>query len=91
MPTLTPVTFLFQRTAHLPKQEGWRIKVKYLRKRVKFLKTCKDSLWRRWNQQYLTALHEQHNLTHKVSKFHPEGNVVIVKIENKNCGAWPEM
>ena len=89
MPTLTPATFLFQCTAHLPEEEAWRTKEKDLRKRAKFLKTCKDSLWRRWQREYLTALRERHNLTHKVSKFQPEEDVVIVKTENKNRGTWP--
>ena len=48
MPTLTPVMFLFQCTAHLSEEESWRIKEKDLRKKAKFLKMCKDSLWRQW-------------------------------------------
>ena len=62
----------------------------FLRKRAKFLKACKDGLWRRWKREYLTALRERHNLTHKTSKHQPkEGDVVIVKSDSKNRGTWP--
>ena len=90
LPTLTPATFLYQRTAHLPQEETWTVGEQDLRKRAKFLKSCKDGLWRRWQREYLTALRERHNLTHKVSKFQPkEGDVVVVKGESKNRGTWP--
>ena len=89
LPTLTPATFLHQRTAQLPEEETRTIAEHDLRKRAKFLKSCKDGLWRRWQREYLTALRERHILTHKVSKFQPkEGNVVIVKGESKNRGTW---
>ena len=66
LPILTPST-LFQRSSELPQQETWRIRDRDLRKRAKCLKTCKDSLWRRWHREYLTALRERHTLTRKVS------------------------
>ncbi len=90
LPILTPVTFLYQRTCQLPKMETWRIAEQDLRKRAKFLKSRKDSLWRRWQREHLRALRERHNLTHKVSKIQPkESDVVIVKTESKNRGTWP--
>ena len=89
MPLLSPSTFLFQRTNHLPEKEAWRFKEVDLRKRAKYLKACKDSLWRRWQKEYLTSLRERHNMTHKTAKFQPKiGDVVIVKSENKNRGRW---
>jgi hypothetical protein len=90
LPTLTPESFLYQRSTQLPEEETWKIEENDLRKRAKFLKTCKDSLWRRWQREYLTALRERHNLTHKTSKHQPkEGDVVIVKSDSKNRGTWP--
>lgn len=44
LPTLTPACFLFQRTIHLPVEEPWRIEDQDLRKRAKYLTTCKNSL-----------------------------------------------
>ena len=90
LPMLTPLTFLFQRTNQLPEEETWRIKDQDLRKRAKYLRACKENLWRRWRREYLTALRERHNLTHKQSKFQPKsGDVVIVKTDSKNRGTWP--
>ena len=90
LPVLTPSSFLFQRTNQIPEQESWRIEDPDLRKRVKYLKNCKDDLWKRWKKEYLAALRERHNLTHKVSKFQPQvGDVVIIKTDNKNRGTWP--
>ena len=90
MPILSPSTFLFQRTNHLPEKEAWRFKEVDLRKRAKYLKACRDSLWRRWQKEYLTSLRERHNMIDKTAKFQPKiGDVLIVKSKNKNCGHWP--
>jgi hypothetical protein len=90
LPTLTPSTFLFQRSNQLPEQEPWREEEKSLRRRAKFLITCKKNLWNRWRREYLTALRERHNLTHQTTKFKISvGDVVIVKSDDKNRGNWP--
>ena len=90
LPILTPSSFLFQRTNQIPEQDIWRIEDPDLRKRAKYLKTCKENLWKRWKREYLTALWERHNLTHKEAKFKPKvGDVVIIKTDNKNRGTWP--
>lgn len=54
-PTLTPNTFLFQRTSDLPESEPRRIEETDLRKRAKYLITCKNLLWGRWKREYLTS------------------------------------
>lgn len=90
LPTLTPSTFLFQRTNELPESEPWKIEDQDLRKRAKYLKTCKNSLWKRWQREYLTALRERHSLVHKTPKYEvKEGDAVIVKTDDKNRGKWP--
>ena len=55
LPTLTPSTFLFQRSSQLPEQKPWREEEKSLQKRAKFLVACKKNLWNRWRREYLTA------------------------------------
>ena len=90
LPTLTPSSFLFQRTNQLPEEEPWRIEEENLRKRAKYLITCKDNLWKRWQREYLTALRERHNLIHKTAKYHIKtGEAVIVRTDDKNRGKWP--
>ena len=90
LPALTPATFLFQRTSQLPENQPWRNEDKDLRKRAKYLRSCKESLWKRWRREYLTALRERHNLVHKTSKQQIKiGDAVIVRTDDKNRGKWP--
>ena len=90
LPILTPATFLFQRTTHLPEEQTWRIPDKDLRRRARFLQTCKDHMWTRWQREYLTALRERHNLFHKTANHKVKvGDAVIVQTDNKNHGKWP--
>jgi hypothetical protein len=90
LPVLTPSSFLFQRSNLIPDQEPWREDDKNLRKRAKYLKSCKDSLWKRWLREYVNALRECHNLNHERKRFHVNvGDVVIIKSDEKNRGKWP--
>ena len=61
LPTFTPSTFLFQRTSQLPEEKTCRIEELDLLKRAKYLRNCKNSLWRRWQRESLTTLRERHN------------------------------
>ena len=91
LPTLTPASFLHQRTYELPEEEPWRIDEPGLKKRTKYLIERKNKLWRRWRKQYLVALRERHNMTHKKGKFQPKrGDVVMIQAESKNRGTWPQ-
>ena len=90
LPTLTPASFLFQRSSQLPEGPAWQIHDKDLRRRAKFLKSCKDQLWNRWQREYLTALREKDNLVHKTAKYQVRvGEAVIVRSDSKNRGKWP--
>ena len=90
LPTLAPNTFLFQRTSDLPESEPWRIGETDLRKRAKYLITCKNGLWKRWKREYLTALRERHSLIHNTPKYDVKaGDVVIIKTDDKDRGKWP--
>ena len=90
LPVLTPWSFLFQGSILLPETEPWREGDIDLRKRAKYLKSCKDSLWRRWSREYLNALRERHNLNHQQKKFSVSvGDIVIIKSDDKNRGNWP--
>ncbi|PFX16727.1 hypothetical protein AWC38_SpisGene18979 [Stylophora pistillata] len=56
-----------------------------LRKRAKYLRGCKDTLWSRWTREYLRGLRERHRLKHKGDVTYPSrGEVVIIKLEEKN-------
>lgn len=90
LPTLTPATFLFQHSNRLPEQEPWREENVELRKRAKYLKSCKDAMWKRWTGEYLTALRERHHCNRNGKKGSLQiGDVVIVQADVKNRGRWP--
>jgi hypothetical protein len=60
LPVLTPNTFLFQRPHVLPELQPHRAEECDLKKRLKFLRATKNSLWNRWTREYLTGLRETH-------------------------------
>ena len=90
LPLLTPASFLFQRSNRLPEREPWREENVDLRRRAKYLKACKDALWKRWSQEYLTTLRERHNLSnHGKPRPLKIGDVVVIRSDEKNRGKWP--
>ena len=82
LPLLTPSSFLFQRCIRLPEQEPWREETTDLRNRAKYLRSCKDAVWRRWSREYLAVLRERHNCNGKgkARPFKP-GDVVLIRPE----------
>ena len=90
LPLLNPSSFLFQRSIRLPEQEPWREETTDLRKRAKYLRSCKDAVWRRWSREYLVALRERQNCNGKgkASSLNP-GDGVLIRSEEKNRGKWP--
>lgn len=89
-PLLTQASFLFQRTNRLPEPEPWREEDVNLRKRARYLRACKEALWRRWTGEYVTALRERHNCNQTDKVISPRvGDVVIIRSDERNRGKWP--
>ena len=61
LPVLTPNSFLFGHLNLLPELEHHHLESPDLRRRAKYLKRCKDVMWRRWTDDYLRGLREQHS------------------------------
>ena len=59
-PQMTPASLLFQRSNRIPELEPWRELVDLRKRANKYLRSCKDALWKRWSSEYLTALRERH-------------------------------
>ena len=53
LPVLTLSSFLYGQPNMLPELEPHRIEEHDLRKRAKYLRKCKDTLWSRWTREYL--------------------------------------
>ena len=90
LPTLTPNSLQFVGTTVLPELEPHHEENRDLRKRVRYLKTCKDHMWKRWSTEYLRALREKHHRKHhgKPSTL-SVGEVVIIASDERNRGKWP--
>ena len=52
LPLITPNTMQFIGTTMLPEKEP-HCELRDLRKRAKYLKRCKDHIWKRWTNEYL--------------------------------------
>ena len=60
-----------------------------LRKRVKYLRRCKEVLWNRWSGEYLKSLRERHNMEHKPKEMNVKlGDVVLIQDAERNRGKW---
>lgn len=92
LPTLTPNTMLFLKpdAVELPEKDPTNIGERGLRRRVRYLNKCKDEVWKRWYNEYLKSLRERHRIVHDTAPLElKEGEVVIVRSEERNRGRWP--
>ncbi|PFX28914.1 hypothetical protein AWC38_SpisGene6334 [Stylophora pistillata] len=89
LPIPTPSSFLHGQPNMLPVLEPHPVQERDLRKRAKYLRKCKDTLWSRLTREYLRGLRERHRLKHKGDVTYPSrGEVVIIKSEEKNRAQW---
>ena len=59
-----------------------------LRKRVRHVQKCKQMLWNRWSNEYVRGLRERHRMMNKSKISLREGEVVLIKGDEKNRGKW---
>ena len=57
-------------------------------KREKYLQKCKDQMWNRWTTEYVKAIRERHIHNKTGNMTVKEGDVVIIKGDEKNRGFW---
>jgi hypothetical protein len=85
LPVLTPNMMIFGKANYLMELSPEDIEERDLRKRAKYLKKCKDSLWQRWRREFMRALRERHNLTHDGKERELRtGDVMLIKGDEKN-------
>ena len=61
-----------------------------LRKQTKYIRRCKNNTWKKWKNEYLKSLRENHNMQSKKQKLPPlsTGHVVIIKEPGRNRNHW---
>jgi hypothetical protein len=89
MPILTPNVMMFGERHRVPEEDADNVSDKALRKRAKYLQSCKDRLWTRWTNEYLRGLRERHDLTHNEKpNTISEGDVMLIRGDQKNRAKW---
>ena len=89
MPILTPNVMAFGQPNHVPECDVTEIEEGDLRKRAKYLKKCKDIIWRRWRYEYLRGLRDFHYLTYTQKQNSLKiGDVMMIKGDEKNRSKW---
>ena len=83
LPVLTPYSMMFLNNNNVPELDPHHIEDGDLRRRARFLKQCKEAMWKRWSREYVRGLREQHRrATSNEQTTHPQvGEAVIIKDE----------
>ena len=73
----------------LPELKAHYLEEENLRKRAKFLKKCKETMWKRWTREYVRSLREQHRQGKGKQISYPKvGDAVIIQDEERNRNHW---
>ena len=77
--TPRPSDMIFGQPKLIP-EEGLDEEDTDLRKRVRYIRRCKDVLWSRWTGEYFKSFRERHNLKHRTKEitFQP-GDAVLIQ------------
>jgi hypothetical protein len=86
---LTPNGMIHGANISLPEEDpDEQGEAKAMLKRARYLKRCKDVMWKRWSSEYVRALRERHGqLTGKELGINV-GDVMLLQGEKKNRGLW---
>ena len=92
LPIITPNALMFGiAPKHSVEDDLSSISDRDLRKRAKYVRQCKEALWKRWKNEYVRGLREQHNMgTGTRSCQVTVGDVVTILNEDyeKNRAKW---
>ena len=86
---MTPNSLILGRDVNFLNAEPHENESQTIMKWHKYIKRCKEALWKRWKHEYLVALREKRNLKNKDKTFRINvGDVVMIKRWEKNRGHW---
>ena len=87
---LTPNSMILERDIKLPDDSPEEEEVSdNWKKRQRYVHKCKRAAWKRWVHEYLAALRERNNVSHKEKPVKTNINdVVMINGDEKNWGKW---
>ena len=89
LPVLFPNAMITGQPVVLAVDEEESSEEEELRKRAKHILKCKQTLWKQWTGEYLSALRERHDLKYKGKEKIPKiGEMVLIKDDARNQGKW---
>ena len=88
-PILIPNNLILGRDVNFPDAAPHEKQSETKKKRHKYIKRCKEALWKRRKHEYLVALRRKQNVKHKDKTFKINvGDVVMIKGKEKNREHW---
>ena len=82
---LTANSLILGRDVNFPDAAPHESESETIKKRHKYIKRCKEVLWKIWKHEYLVALREKHNLKNRDKTLIINvGDMVMIKGEEKN-------
>ena len=86
-PIFTLNSLILGRDVNFPDAAPHESESETIKKRHKYIKRCKEALWKRWKHEYLVALREKHNLKNKNKTFKINvHDMAIIQWGEKNRG-----
>ena len=88
MPILSPNSFTYCQSNNLPEEAVDDVEHSDLRKKERHLNRCKDMVWKRWKDEYLTGLIERNQCVKGKEADIKVGDVILIKGDERNRGHW---
>ena len=89
LPPLTPNGLIHGMNICLPEENTEALDEETkIGRHARYIKRCKDIMWKRWSREYVKALREKHRINVGKSTEISVGNIMLIKGEEKNRGLW---
>ena len=89
LPPLTPNGLIYGMNVSLPEENTEALDEETkLSRYARYIKRCKDIVWKRWSCEYVKALREKHRISLGKAAEISTGDIMLIKGEEKDRGLW---
>ena len=89
LPPLTPNSMLHGINACQPEEDLENLDEETnMSRRARYIKKCKDVMWKRWSSEYVKSLREKHRLLAGKAANVTVGEVMLIRKDEKDRGLW---